>query len=451
MPDRPNVLLVLADQMRSTAMGCAGNDDVATPTLDDIADDGARFTRAYTPDPGCCPARGSLLTGRYPHQHGVVKFNVRLPATAETLGERFRDGGYRTGYVGKWHLDGTAGPGHVPPERRHGFEFWRGFNRGHRYHDGHPRWDDDELYWEEGYQPALQTDHALEFVDDAAASDDPFFGVLSWGPPHTPLDAPDEYRERYDPDALELRPNVPESEDTPELRADLAEYYALVTSLDDQLARLRDGLDDAGVAEDTVVVFTADHGEMLGSHGRYRKGYPHDESVGVPLVVSGPEVAAATHDGPVSLLDLFPTLLSLAGEPVPDTAEGVDLSGVLAGEGGDPHPDGVYLQHDIPFDSAWRALVVEGHVVVVDRDLTVRYLFDLEADPYQRENLAGDPEYAALEERLFERFIAAAKRHGDSTIWSQWYMSEALGNDIDGEGDVFGDYADLPGERPRYE
>jgi arylsulfatase A-like enzyme len=256
----------------------------------------------------------------------------------------------------------------------------------------------------------------------------------------------------YDPDELSLRPNVPDAEDTPELRADLAEYYALVTSLDDQLARLLACLDERGIAEDTLVVFTADHGEQLGSQGRYRKGYPFEESVGVPLVVRYPRAVEGgrTLDCPVTLLDLMPTILSYADAPLPPTLEGESLVELLGGESTVPHPDGVYLQHDLPFDSAWRALRTERYVLVVDRDLRVRCLFDLERDPYQRENLAGRDEVTDLQAELFESFIDAAERHADSTIWSRWYVRDVLDNSLDAPT-MFGSYEELPGEPPHYE
>jgi arylsulfatase A-like enzyme len=455
MPDRPNVLFVLCDQLRAETVGCLGNDQVATPTIDRLADEGALFERAYPPSPGCCPTRGSLLTSQYSHQHGVVNFNVPLPTTADTLSCRLRDGGYETGYIGKWHLDGQANPGRIPPgPRRQGFEFWRGFNRGHRYHDGHPTFDEEgNVEWVGEYQPRVQTDMALDFIGDRAGGEDPFFLMLSWGPPHTPFDAPEEYAAMYDPDDLDLRPNVPEAEDIPDLREDLAEYYGLTTSLDDQLERLLAGLAEHGVEEDTLVVFTSDHGEMLGSHGRYRKGYPHEESVHVPLVARYPERvdAGQTHDQPVSLIDLMPTILSYADAPGPDGMEGVDLTPLLDGESVDPHPEGVYMQNDIAFDSAWRALRTDQYMVTVDRDLQVRYLYDMTTDPHQQENLAGDPDHADLQEDLFDAVIEAAERHADSTFWSRWYKQEVLGNPLDAHPTLYGEYEDLPGEPPHYE
>jgi arylsulfatase A-like enzyme len=163
MPDRPNVVFVLCDQLRAEAVGCLGNDQVATPAIDRLADEGVLCPRTYTPNPVCSPARASLQTGRYPHANGVPGNKLRLPTDGPSLAGVLRDAGYRTGYVGKWHLDGEPAPGYIPPgPRRQGYEYWEGFNRGHRHLKGHPTFDaDGEVRWETGYQPAVQTDHAV--------------------------------------------------------------------------------------------------------------------------------------------------------------------------------------------------------------------------------------------------------------------------------------------------
>ncbi|MFB6218624.1 MAG: sulfatase [Halobacteriaceae archaeon] len=414
MPDRPNVLFVLADQWRGSALGCAGDPNVRTPTIDGLADEGVLCERAYTPDPVCTPARASILTGQYPHEHGVVFNNLRLPGDATTLAECLREVGYHTGYVGKWHLDGEGAPGYVPPERRQGFEFWRGFNRGHRHLKGHPHMNPDgSADWEAGYQPAIQTDIAREFIADRVDADRPFFLAVSWGPPHTPFEAPEEYSDMYDPGELELRENVPADLDTPELRRDLAEYYALCTSLDDQLQRLLDALDEQGVADDTLVVFTSDHGEQLGSQGRQRKGYPFEESVHVPLVARHPgELPAGRRtDGLLSLVDLLPTLLSFADAPVPDGVHGEDRTALLRGDDG-AGADALYLEGCLAFDDAWRAVRTDDDLLVVDRALGTQYLYR----DHQTENLADDPAHADRERRLRKRLLDLAREYDDRRV-----------------------------------
>jgi arylsulfatase A-like enzyme len=453
MPERPNVLFVLVDQMRASAMGCAGNDQVHTPTLDRLAEEGVLCERAYTPDPVCTPARASILTGQYPHQHGVVNNNVRIPQTGETLACCLREAGYDTGYIGKWHLDGNPKVGYTPPgPRRQGFDYWEGFNRGHEHLRGHPRFTEDgELYWAEGYQPAVQTDLALDFMGEHADAADPFFTMLSWGPPHTPFEAPAEYSAMYDPEELELRENVPESEDTPELREDLAEYYALVTSLDDQMERLLDFLDERGIAEDTLVVFTSDHGEQLGSVGHYRKGFPFEESINVPLLARYPEglPAGERREGLVNLIDLLPTFLGWAGAEVPDRVQGRDARAFLRGDA--PGRDAVYVEGEVPFHDEWRAVRTEDAMLAVDRLLEIRHLYDTEADPYQMENLAGDPAAADLQEELFDRLVDCADAFADTRVWSRWFSRDVIGGDLDHDTTAFDDYDDVAGGPSRYQ
>jgi len=451
MSDQSNVLFVLTDQWRAQSLGCAGNDDVRTPTVDRLAAEGARFERAYTPHPICSPARGSILTGQFAHRHGVVAntYNkLPLPTDIPTVADQLGDAGYRTGYIGKWHLDGGDFTGEnelaVPPGRRGGFEYWEGFNTtGHDYWAGHPRIDGDDVRWEEGYQPAVQTDIALEFLEEHADAADPFFLFLSWGPPHPPgggwteMDPPDEYRELYDADSLEVRPNVPESGIVlhPErptfghdrVREHLADYYAYMTSLDDLLDRLLDGLEAAGVAGETVVVFTSDHGDMVGSQGEMRKSRAFEESINVPLVVRYPDGIAGGRrsEAVVSLVDLMPTLCSLGGADVPDRVQGHDLSPHLLQDGSDPHPsagmagestrtaDGsVYVEGRMHLDNAWRAVRTGDAMLAIDRNLETTHLYDTEADPYQQDNLAGEaPDLEeALREELFTRMDAADDR-----------------------------------------
>jgi arylsulfatase A-like enzyme len=407
MPDRPNVLFVLCDQLRAEALSCAGDPNVETPNIDRLADEGALFERAYTPYPVCSPARASILTGMHGHEHEMISntyLKLRLPTELTTVAESLGEVGYDTGYVGKWHLDGTDDvPGHVPPgPRRQGFEFWEGFNRGHQHLKGHPHFDDDgSVEWEDGYQPEIQADIAIDYIE--SERENPFFCFLSWGPPHTPFEAPDEYSAMYDADDLDLRPNVPQRE-AAEVRRDLVEYYGMVTSLDDQVGRLLDTLEREGVADDTLVVFTSDHGEMMGSNGEHHKGIPHEESVHVPLVVRYPDgVEPQETDTLASLIDLYPTLCDYADAPVPEEqVTGESLRPVLDGE--EAGRDRLYIEGALPFDHTWRAVRTDSHMLAVDRHVETTHLYDTDADPYQQENLAGEaPDLEArLREALFE-------------------------------------------------
>jgi arylsulfatase A-like enzyme len=419
MPTRPNVVFVLVDQMRAAALGCMGNDQVRTPTMDALAEDGLRCTSTYASNPVCSPARASILTGRYPHTNRHITNDLHLPTSETTLADAFGEAGYDTGYIGKLHLDGEGLPGYVPPgPRRQGFEYWAGFNKGHRHLHGHPEFDDDGAFRGRAgdYQPAYQTDLAIDFVEQDRA--DPFFCFLSWGPPHPPFAAPDEYSERYDPDALDLRPNVPD-ELAAEVRPILAEYYAMITSLDDQLERLLDTLAAEGIADETIVVFTSDHGEMLGSHGLWGKGVPYEESIHVPLLMRYPD---CIHGGdelraPVSHVDYFPTLAGRCDVSIPDPVQGRDLTPVIDGDA-DP-PEAVYIEGELTSDESWRALRTDRFMLAIDEDLTTRHLYDMGGgDPYQESNLAGESR-RQLEETLRERLLDAAYRYDDRQLMAR--------------------------------
>lgn len=419
MPDQPNVLVVLTDQWRAEALGCMGDEQVQTPAIDSFAESGLVFDRAYTPNPVCSPARGSLFTGQYPHEHGVISntyYNLFLPDGRTTVAECFRDAGYGTGYVGKWHLDGTIdGPGYVPPERRQGFDHWKGFNRGHAHLEGHPHVAaDGTAEWEGERQPDVQTDLAIDIVDEAG--EDPFFLTLSWGPPHSPFEAPDQYSGLYDPDELSLRPNVP-GEMADEVRADLAEYYGMCTWLDDQFDRLLDALAERGLEEDTIIVFTSDHGEMMGGQGRYHKGVPFEESIHVPLIVRYPgEVDGGRRsDAVVNLVDVMPTLLGLCDLPVPDSVQGSDYAAHVLGETNEVS-DATYVEGNLPFDDAWRAIRTDEHVLAVDRDLETIHLYETTTDPYQQDNLAGTESASDLEADLRGRLFEAAYELDDRYV-----------------------------------
>lgn len=196
---KPNLLLVFADQMRGMAMGCAGNADVKTPVMDRLAAEGVRLTNCIASVPVCGPNRACLLTGSYPTTHRVLANDLALPTSTETLGTLAKAHGYRTGYVGKWHLDGVPRGKFTPPgPRRFGFDFWAVYNCTHDYL--HPKFyrDTPDLLEPKGYEPEVQTDLGLEFLEAQKGADSPFCLVLSWGPPHDPYDAvPEPYRRLY--------------------------------------------------------------------------------------------------------------------------------------------------------------------------------------------------------------------------------------------------------------
>jgi arylsulfatase A-like enzyme len=409
---RPNVLVVLADQWRGTDQGWRGNREVLTPHLDRLAASGVAVPGAYANAPVCCPSRASLLTGRLPHRHRVLANDLPLPDGIPTIADALADAGYRTGWIGKWHLDGLPRDKAVPPERRRGFAYWAGTNCTHDYFDGHYYTGDDPAPVRfEGYEPHVQTELALRFLADP--DDRPFFLFVSYNPPHDPYeDVPAEYLERYDPSTLTVRANA---DDGPSERHLLAQYYAGISAVDDQIGRLVDGLEEHGLRSNTLVVVTADHGDMLGSHGRRAKQVPHEESVAVPLVLSWPDRLPAREcgDGVIGLVDLGPTILGLVGAPALPGTDGIDLSAALTGEGA--LREAVLLLNAVSFDAGyeqgvgeWRGLRTSEMTYARHVDGRPWVLFDNAHDPWQRRNLVGDDSAVAEMERLLDRLLAEA-------------------------------------------
>ena len=442
---RPNILLLLADQMRGSAMGIAGNRDVQTPHLDRLGAEGIHFRRTYANVPVCCPARATLMTGTHAHVNGMTANDLRLRESEVTIAEILRDAGYRTGFVGKWHLDGgLRNPGFVPPgPRRQGFDFWAAYQCHHQHFAPWYFRDTPEMILSAKFEPEASCDFAEEFLR-APAGGKPFFLTVQMGPPHDPYGAPEDYMKRYDPEKLTLPENwVPNSETRPAQpavpknvrrpgtgnamyvktggREEIAAYYAAITAIDDQVGRLLRVLQETGQDENTIILFTSDHGDMLGSHGMRRKRKPHEESAGVPGLMRWPARIPKGQkvDTLFSHVDMPPTLLALAGLAAPKHMQGADLSAVALGRT-TRGPEAVLLQIFVPFagdaiERGWRGIVTERYTYArFEQEPWV--LFDNRNDRSQKKNLAADPQHAALRQQLDERLAALMREKRDA--WS---------------------------------
>ena len=407
--EKPNVIFVIADQWREQALGCTGDPNVKTPNLDRFAGESVQFVNAVSGTPVCTPARASLLTGQRPLTNGLFTNDKPLNPEAVTMGKVFAAAGYDTACIGKWHVDGHGRTNFIPRERRQGFEYWKvlecthDYNRSPYYADG-----PEKLMWE-GYDAIAQTRDAESFVTAHAKSAKPFLLWLAWGPPHNPYHmAPQKFRAMYDPKNIQLRQNVPLTV-AASAQKDLANYYANCTALDDCFGSLWKTLKDAGIEENTIIVFTSDHGDMLYSHDMQKKQKPFDESVCVPMFFHWPrELARSSRkaDGPINSEDVMPTLLGLCGIAIPKTVEGLDFSGNLRG-GKDPSDGAALIRCPVPFSEWSRAKGgreyrgIRSARYTYVRDLNGPWLlFDNQADPYQEHNLIGLPEQAALQAQL---------------------------------------------------
>lgn len=414
-PRKPNLLLLLAGGWRGQALAAAGDANLKAPNLDRLAATGTLFSRAYVSNPDCSPSRASLFTGRFPHACGVVRNGVRLPLAERCLSDELRKAGYATGFIGQWGLDGEDKPGFVPPgPRRRGFGFWAAFNRGRRYFDSLYFRDDDQPIRGHGFEPDYQTGLALEFIQQNAGR--PFFLCLSWGPPHPPRTPPPGFTALYNPEKLALRYNVPAGE-SDKTREALAGYYGLCSALDRDAGRLLDALGEHGIADDTMVVFTSDHGDMLGSQGLDQSAAPYEEAVRAPLLVRYPKVLKGGQVNPmlVSNVDLMPTLLSIAGAPPPPEAQGRDLSQQLLLESG-AGPESIFCQGQMGAPQEWRMVVRGLDKIVVDRDLKVTHLYNVGQDPYELENLATDSAHSVRRDEMGALLRDWMHRLGDGIL-----------------------------------
>ncbi len=440
---RPNLLFVFADQWRAQDTGYAGNPDVRTPHLDGLARTSVNFRNAVSGCPVCSPFRASLITGRYPLTHGVFLNDVLLNDDAVSIAQAYNRAGYDTGYIGKWHLDGNHRSAFIPGDRRQGFQFWKALGCTHAYNNSFYYGDEDvKLRWD-GYDAIAQTREAQRYIR-GHASGKPFALFLSWGPPHAPYHtAPEKYRALFKPEDLAIRPNVPEA-DKEKARETLAGYYAHIAALDDCIGDLLTTLSEQGMAENTIVVFTSDHGDMLYSHGQQKKQKPWDESIRVPFILRCPVLlgeAGRTIDMPINTPDIMPTLLGLCGITIPGTVEGTDFSDVVKGQE-PPSDNAALISCPSPFGQwkrqgggrEYRGVRTERYTYA--RDLNGPWLlYDNIADPYQLTNLVGQPQYAQLKEQL-DGLLNAKLAQTHDEFRSGWDYIKQWGYEVDDSGTV---------------
>jgi len=482
-PDRrrPNILLICTDQQRFDALGAAGNTEIDTPNLDRLAAGGAMFENCYVQAPVCAPSRGSLMSGMYLRNHGLYANGVQIPDTVTLLPEMLHDGGYDCGLVGKWHLDACFA-GRTENQAR-GMRVWQwahdpyGGSSENAYH----RWlaaafpDLHSSVLEQRREHRGRTagvtgatmdtvpteahyshwvgNETIRYLTSARPADKPFFFVANFFDPHHSFGAPQEYVDRYVADQLS-RPNTrPDEladkppifteasqksyaghapgfvEHTPDQLQDVkANYYAMVSLIDDEVGRILATLDAEGLTEDTLVVFTSDHGEMLGDHQLMLKGpMMYDCAVRVPLLLSWPGqiLAGQRISELVQWIDLTATVLEVSGTALP-RCQGLSLLPLADGREDPPGHRGwvlcEYRDSGHPYDPPVHTTMVrQGDTKVVvhhgppssARDRAGE-LYDLAADPGELTNLWDDPDSAdvrqAMTELLLDVMVATEDR-----------------------------------------
>lgn len=470
MSDRPNIVLVTTDSQGWNAVGVGNEGFVETPNIDRLADNGIRFDQNYVTAPVCGPSRAGIYTGQYPHASGGWTNGLPIYDGVPTMGERLRELGYRTAYVGKWHLDGDyLGDGKAAPGYES--EYW---------YDAQNYREDNEDLWE-WYRSGMDTrvaenpideihdrgitredtwagnitDNALAFLDDAQGNDRPYFLAVNYDEPHEPSLCPPPYCDRY----CDERYPLPDNYETPDelavhgkparqqafasaytrgncfmnsLENAVEEngiyrplYFGCVEFVDDEMGRVFDAVD----ADETLVAFTADHGHYLGAHGLDLKHFAlYDEVTNMPLVLRGPSIEnGVATDALVSHIDILPTFLDTAGGSTPAECHGESFLGVTR-EPSQDHRDVALIEHNgygqgrTDGDGFYpvRCLVADDGYKLCLNLLESDELYDRNTDSDELDNCITNEEYADRRDELHDRLLAEMSATDDAFHSQAW-------------------------------
>ncbi len=484
---RPNFLIITSDQQHWSTLGCL-NPEVRTPNLDRLAEQGMLCTRAYTVNPTCTPTRASLITGRYPSQHGAWSLGTKLLESEPTLGQQLTAGGYRTALVGKAHFQPLHGTDEFPSLEAYpalqDLEFWRDFHGpfygfehvelarnhtaeahvGQHYaiwmeENGLENWrdyfrpptgnnDGQRRKWlipEEFHYDRWIAERTCALMEAYAGADESFLLWASFFDPHPAYLVPEPWDAMYDPDELTVPRLVPGEHDANpphfrltqepapdfspwrqsgqalhgfhshlheerDLARDIAVYYGMISLMDKYIGVILDRLEALGLAEDTVAIFTTDHGHLYGQHGLIAKGaFHYEDLIRLPFIARWPGrvPAAARSQALLSLVDLPPTLLRMAGLEVPRWMTGLDQGDVLTGRCEAVRDHVVVENRHEPTTIHVKTYVDERYKLTVYYNRDYGELFDLKDDPGEVRNLWGRPECRELRSELIRRLLFA--------------------------------------------
>ena len=423
--ERPNVILFFTDQQRWDTTGVHGNPLELTPNFDRMATHGTHLANFFTCQPVCAPARSCLQTGQYATTTGVFRNGIALAPDAVTLARVFGAAGYATGYIGKWHLAGRGQGQAVARDERGGYQEWLAANALEMCSDAYRTVLYDEAGEEvrlPGYRVDALTDAAIRYVDRHRA--DPFLLCLSFLEPHhqnsvDDYPPPEGYRERYTgrwvpPDLQALGGSSARH---------LGGYFGMVRRLDEALGRLQDALRSLALDRRTIVVFLSDHGNHFKTrNGEYKRSC-HESSIRVPSAICGPGFEGGGRVRQlISLVDIAPTLIEAAGLPVPDGVQGRALLPLLRGADA-PWPEDVFVQ--ISESQVGRAVRTHrwkygvtapglpGIAAPGAASYVEEYLYDLDSDPYELNNLVGRGSHRAVADRMRERLLRRMAEAGE--------------------------------------
>lgn len=470
--EKPNILFIFPDQFRNAAIGINNQDPVITPNLDKLGKEGMVVSNAISNYPLCSPYRGMLMTGLLPYNNSVLsnsnskrhKYNNSWQKDDVSISDVLVKNGYDAGYVGKLHLrspapiqgkDTVLWDAYQPKELRHGFNFWYAYGTFDQHNEPH-YWINDakeaELTYVKEWSAKHEADVIIDYIKNPSSKtrskDKPFALFWSLNPPHPPYQfVPEKYLENYKDKSLDellVRENVALDSDANEFkfhsgatrkRTHLAKehiknHFAMVTGVDEQIGRVLKTLKEQDLEENTIVVITSDHGEMMGSHGLMSKNIWFEEAINVPFIIKWPKKIKPNQKSNliVSVTDIMPTLLNLveATDGIPTNLDGKDLSSIITDDKGDKPTSALYyfIEEGQPA-SGHRGIRTHKntYVVTIDRkNVERKFLYDNVNDPYQKENLIGKD--IATEEKLHTELLKNLKEKKDP--WLEKYQNSNL-------------------------
>ena len=455
---KPNIVFVFADQLRYQSCGFSGDDKAITPNLDKFASEGTNFTQAVSSMPVCSAYRASLLTGKYTTSTGMVINELRMNTNHKSIAHCLTKSGYNTGYIGKWHLYSNklgnhenVNNSHIPVgANRLGYDgYWAAYNFHHTYYGSYYHLNSKEKIFHKKnvYEPDAQTDMAIDFINEHKDDKNPFFLTLSYGTPHDPWEkenVPKKYYNLFKGHNIgpsknysdELDPYGDSWSNEHKTKEKVAEwmriYYAMTTNLDWNFGRLISAIENEGIIDNTIIIFTSDHGEMFGSHGRMKKNIFYEEAIRVPFLLQwknnlppGRKLSTL-----LSTVDIMPTILGLVNVDVPIEVEGEDLSLILKGKNY-TEPKFAFLMNTgacaIWEDGhEWRAIRNKNYTYALYRGSKIlprkELFFDHLNDPYQLNDLINDKNYFPKINLFREYLSSKMKELNDTFPASSWYM-----------------------------
>lgn len=427
---KPNFVFFMTDDQRWDGMSCAGNTILKTPNMDRIAEEGVRFENMFVTTSLCGPSRASILTGKYAHNHGVRRNGMALPAEQKTFIEMIKEAGYETAFIGKWHNRDRA--------KNRGLDYYFGFKGQGRYNNPviSENFGPDEEY--KGHVTDILADHAIKFLEQK--HDKPFCLLLWFKAPHRSwrhaerfndlfkdkkMPEPSNFHDTYEgkPDAVRNADmKIGDFKDVADLDTYLKRYYGCLAGVDENVGRVLDALEQQGYEDSTVVAYSGDNGFFLGEHHFFDKRLMYEESIRVPLLVKYPKMIkpGTTKADMVLNVDIAPTILDLAGIPIPETMDGKSIKPLLEGKETEWRKDFLYEYYEYPAVHSVR----KNRGVRTERWKYIHYfedpeefeLFDLQSDPQEMNNLVNDPEYKDIIEQLKTRMTDLRKELKDPDL-----------------------------------